>query len=122
MCGDPKLINGVLYSVNPIALRRNIGILAENKRVLTKLESETVGTILILEVGATNVGSIIQTSAAGTVGKGDEKGYFEFGGSMTITFFEPGRVELEADLVENTKAGREIYARMGDRVGIVRGH
>ncbi|MCL4104583.1 UNVERIFIED_CONTAM: hypothetical protein GTU68_004537 [Idotea baltica] len=120
-CGEPDLINGVLYSVNPIALRRNVGILAENKRVLTKLESETAGTILILEVGATNVGSIIQTSSPGSVGKGDEKGYFEFGGSMTITFFEPGRVELAADLIENTKAGREIYARMGDRVGVVHG-
>ena len=118
MCSEPKLINGVLYSVNPIALRRNIGILAENKRVLTKLETETAGTILILEVGATNVGSIIQTSAAGPVGKGDEKGYFEFGGSMTITFFEPGRVRLDADIVGNTNAGRELYARMGDRVGV----
>ena len=39
---------------------------------------------------------------------------------MAITFFEPGRVELDADLIENTKAGRELYARMGDRVGRVR--
>ncbi len=118
-CGEPKLINGVLYSVNPIALRRNIGILAENKRVLTRLESDIAGTILILEVGATNVGSIVQTSTPGPVAKGEEKGYFEFGGSMTITFIEPGRVELDRDLIEHTASGREIYARMGDRVGTV---
>ena len=118
--GEPRLINGVLYSVNPIALCRNIGILVENKRVLTLLETGTIGTVAILEVGATNVGSIVQTSAPGAVEKGKEKGYFEFGGSMTILLFEPGRIELADDLVEQSAMGRELYARMGDRLGCAR--
>lgn len=116
----PRLINGPLYSVNPIALRRCIGILAENKRVLTRLSSESVGEVLILEVGATNVGSIVQTAEAGSaVAKGAEKGYFAFGGSMTMVFFEPGRVRLDEDLVATSRGGLECYARMGERLGTV---
>ena len=116
--GTPSLINGVLSSVNPIALSRNIGILVENKRVVTLLETERAGRIAVLEIGASNVGSIIQTSKPGPVAKGDEKGYFEFGGSMTILLFEHGKVRLADDLVEQSAAGRELYAKMGDRLGV----
>lgn len=116
--GPPELLNGVLYSVSPIALRRNLRILGENKRVLTTLRTPAAGEALLLEIGATNVGSIVQTHAPGEpVEKGDEKGYFEFGGSMTITLFEPGAVRLAGDLLAHSAAGRELYARMGDRMG-----
>lgn len=115
---EPRVLNGPLYSVSPIALRRRIEILGENKRVMTRLRSEQVGEVLILEIGATNVGSIVQTAAAGgRVEKGEEKGFFAFGGSMTLLLFEPGRVRLEADLVEQSRGGRELYARMGERLG-----
>ena len=114
---EPQLLNGPLYSVSPIALRRNLGILGENKRVLTRLSSERVGEVLILEIGATNVGSIVQTAKESEVAKGDEKGYFAFGGSMTLLLFEPNRVRLADDLVAHSEAGRELYARMGDRLG-----
>lgn len=116
----PRLVNGPLYSVNPIALRRRIGILAENKRVLTRLSSGSAGEVLILEIGATNVGSIVQTAEAGSpVAKGAEKGYFAFGGSMTMVFFEPGRVRLDGDLAAASRGRLESYARMGERLGAV---
>lgn len=116
-----RLINGPLYSVSPIALRRNLGILCENKRVITTLETERLGRVLILEIGATNVGSIHQTYQAGSmVAKADEKGYFSFGGSMTMQLFEPGKIVLDQDLVGNTGERRELYARMGDRLGVVK--
>ena len=45
--------------------------------------------MLHIEVGATCVGSIIQPYKPNTkVEKGDEKGYFKFGGSTTILFFK----------------------------------
>ncbi len=117
--GESRLINGPLYSVNPIALRRNIEILTENKRVITSLDTERFGRVLIVEIGATNVGSIEQTYRSNSpVAKGQEKGYFEFGGSMTMVLFEPGAVELDVDLVKHSAEGRELYARMGDRMGI----
>lgn len=115
---ETKLLNGPLYSVNPIALRRNLSYLWENRRALTTLETEKFGTVLLLEIGATNVGSIVQTYQPGTmVAKGDEKGYFRFGGSSTLLLFEPGRVRLADDLIEQSRNQTELYARVGDRLG-----
>ena len=109
-----KLINGPLFSVSPIALRRRLAYLWENKRTITKLETPDLGTVLLLEIGATCVGSILQTFTPGKpVQKGDEKGYFAFGGSSTITIFEPGAVTLAADLVECSAKQTELYAKVG---------
>jgi phosphatidylserine decarboxylase len=114
-----ELLNGALYSVNPIALRRNLADLWENRRTLTMLTTENFGTVLVLEIGATNVGSIVQTYRPGAVvAKGDEKGYFRFGGSSTLLLFEPGRVRLADDLLENSRNQIELYARVGDRLGV----
>ncbi len=116
--GEPRLLNGPLYSVNPIALRRRLAYLWENKRVLTELVTPDLGTVLIIEVGATNVGSIVQTMTPGVpVARGAEKGYFRFGGSTTITLFEPGKVTLAEDLVTHSREQRELYARIGDFMG-----
>lgn len=114
----PRWLPGTLWSVNPIALRRNLACLWENKRAVTILDTPRFGKILLLEIGATNVGSIHETYPPGQpVARGDEKGYFAFGGSATATIFEPGRVKLADDLVAQTKLGRELYARMGTRLG-----
>lgn len=118
LAGPARLLNGPLYSVNPIALCQNIHILSTNKRTLSVLETESLGKVLLMEIGATNVGSICQTyEANSTVSKGEEKGYFRFGGSSTITLFEPGRVQFDEDLLANSAEKRELYAKMGDRFG-----
>lgn len=112
------LINGPLYSVNPIALCQNIHILATNKRCVTELHTESFGKVLLIEIGATCVGSICQTfKVAAPVAKGVEKGYFRFGGSSTITIFEPDRIKFDQDLIENSHQHRELYARVGDHMG-----
>lgn len=115
---ESTLINGPLYSVNPIALKKNIEILAENKRVITHLKTEHFGTVLYIEIGATNVGSIVQTFEPGKhYAKGDEKGYFSFGGSCILMLFEPARIQLDHDLLENTQQGLETLGRLGQRLG-----
>lgn len=114
------MLNGPLYSVSPVALRRQISYLWENKRMITLLNSQRLGTVAILEIGATNVGSIHQTFIPGQpVQKGAEKGYFSFGGSSTITIFERGRVSLAEDLIRESSHQRELYARMGDAMATV---
>ena len=116
--GEPRLINGPLYSVNPIALRKHISILNENKRVMTLLDGGAFGKIGYLEVGATCVGSICQTYTPKEVyKKGAEKGYFEFGGSCLILLFEPNKIEFDRDLVEASKKQIETYAKMGGSLG-----
>lgn len=120
MPGPTRQINGALFSVNPIALRERPTLLWENKRTLTKLESEEAGDVLLMEVGATCVGSIKQTFRPNQpVAKGDEKGYFLFGGSCLITVFEPGRVRFAEVLIEQSAQQREVYAHMGDEMAKV---
>jgi len=118
MPGKTRLIGGPLFSVNPIALRQRLAYLWTNKRTITELTTEHFGTVLCLEIGATCVGTIEQTFTPGQpVAKGAEKGYFAFGGSSTLTLFEPGKVQLEADLLENSTRQIELYARVGTRMG-----
>lgn len=115
---EPRLINGLLYSVSPIALRQRPGILWENKRWLTRLGDTPAGTALFMEIGATCVGSVVHTAQPGVpVAKGEEKGTFLFGGSSVITLFKKGAVEWDADLLEQSLLGRELYALMGERMG-----
>lgn len=115
-----RLIRGDLTSVNPIALRRNLAGLWENKRMLTYLQCPVLGEVLLLEIGATCVGTIRQTYTPGRLlAKGAEKGYFAFGGSSTIVIFPEGRIRLADDLVAHSAEGRELYAWMGDRLGTI---
>ncbi len=118
--GEPRLINGDLYSVSPIALRLNLAYLWENKRMITLVDSPDFGRVAVCEIGATMVGSIFQTfTTSRPVVKGEEKGLFKFGGSCVITIFQAGRIKLDDDLVKHGAEGMEVYARMGDRLGVV---
>jgi len=116
--GETRLINGWLYSVSPVALRRNLRYLVENKREVTLIASPAFGSVAMLEVGATNVGAIRQGHVPGRpAAKGAEKGLFAFGGSCVITLFQRGRIRFDADVVEQSARYIETYARMGDRLG-----
>ncbi len=108
---------GSLRSVNPLALRRQLSILWENRRERTVLKSDLIGKVLIFEIGATCVGRIHQTYAPGSVSKGDEKGYFSFGGSCVVTLFKKNAIRFDDDLLEYSAKGIETYAKMGQRCG-----
>lgn len=119
--GVPQIsrqIEGSLFSVNPIALRKRLPILWENKRMVTEIETAEFGTLFFVEVGATCVGSIHQTYQAGrSVAKGAEKGFFSFGGSCIVLLFEKGRIRFDEDLVRNSEKGLETKALFGSSLG-----
>ena len=120
--GEARAINGWLYSVSPLALRLNPGYLTENKRMVTLVESPRFGRVAVLELGATMVGAILQDYAPDRpVAKGDQKGFFAFGGSCVITLFARGKIVFDTDLVAHSAAQREVYARMGERLGVSAG-
>jgi len=116
---DGRLINGWLYSVSPVALRLNVQRLVQNKRQITLVDETVFGRVVVIEVGATNVGSILQTYVPGRrVVKGEEKGMFKFGGSCVITLFQKNRIQFDEDVLTQSADGLETYARMGDRLGV----
>ncbi len=118
----PVALPGALYSVSPIALVQRPSILWENKRFRTGLRCAGLGEVLFFEVGATCVGSVVHTVAgAGEVVKGQEKGYFRFGGSSVVTLLEKGRVKWAEDLLEWGARGVEVYGKMGEVAGWAKG-
>lgn len=113
-----RLINGYLYSVNPLSVKKSLKRFCENRRMVTELRTEHFGTIQYVEVGATSVGSIVQTVAPHTIQpKGGEKGYFAFGGSALVLLFEPGRLTFSEDLENLGREGLEIKCLMGQPLG-----
>ncbi|GAB6155571.1 phosphatidylserine decarboxylase [Desulfosporosinus burensis] len=116
-CSPTTKIKGFYYSVNPTSLNRIKKIFCANKREWSILDSENFGEILYVEVGATFVGSIIQTYNNKKVEKGDEKGYFKFGGSTVILFLKKDVCKIDKDIIEQTAKGMECSVSMGERIG-----
>lgn len=113
----PKPINGYLNAVNLVSLKNNIDVFSENKRALTLLNTEKFGQVVFAEVGAVCVGSIVQTFTLGTLfKKGDEKGYFAFGGSSIVLLFEENRIQLDKDLL-NAPPYLEMRCEFGQTLG-----
>ena len=110
-------IKGHYFSVSPLALKQSLKIFCENKREYCILQTPDYGDILIADVGATMVGSIIQTYTPNSeVQKGDEKGYFAFGGSTLVLLFEKGKIQFDNDLIENTQKRLETAVKMGETI------
>ncbi len=118
ICSPSTKITGDYYSVNPIALKKIPNLFFRNKREWSIFHSENFGEILHIEVGATCVGSIIQNYTPNkNVKKGEEKGYFKFGGSTTILFIEKNKIIIDKDILEQTKSGYETQVVMGEKIG-----
>lgn len=109
-------IKGVFHSVNPFAADE-IPVYKENTREYSVLETAEFGTVLMMEVGAMLVGKICNMHGAASVYQGEEKGYFEFGGSTVILGFEKDRICLDADIIRNSREQVETLVRMGERIG-----
>jgi phosphatidylserine decarboxylase len=112
-----KKIEGDYYSVNPFALRKKAEIFCLNKREYTIITNPLFGDVIIAEVGATMVGSIVQTYKGSSIKKGEEKGFFKFGGSTVVLLFEKGKIHIDKDLLTNTASGYETAVKMGERIG-----
>ena len=112
-----KKINGVYYSVNPFALRKKAEIFCLNKREYAIISNPLFGDVIMVEVGATMVGSIEQTFKGSSANKGEEKGYFKFGGSTVVLLFEKNKIHIDENLLVNTAKGYETSVKMGERIG-----
>ncbi|KAJ50813.1 phosphatidylserine decarboxylase [Clostridium tetanomorphum] len=118
VCDETKKIKGRYYSVNPIALNKIPKLFCKNKREWSLFHSENFGDVLYIEVGATCVGSIIQSySSNKKISKGDEKGFFKFGGSTVILFLQEHTVKIDENILHQTTLGYETKVNMGEKIG-----
>jgi len=114
-----KPIDGEYYTVSPMAVRTDVDVFTMNKRVVSLLESPDFGTCAFVSVGATCVASIHFTKEVGqSFNKGDEYGYFAFGGSTCIALFEKGKIKFDDDLVKHSEKPIETYIKMGEGIGV----
>lgn len=116
-------IRGLLHSVNPLALKVKPDIFIQNERHVTILETENFGKLAYIEVGAICVGKIVQSKkikSGTTFKKGEEKGYFLFGGSTVIVLGEKDRWIPSSDIIKNTREGFETYLQLGTPVAVLK--
>jgi phosphatidylserine decarboxylase len=120
MANETIMIKGDYFSVSPYALVSNFTkVFCENKREICKLQTLDKGEVLLIPVGATLVGTIIETyTPESTVQIGDEMGYFAFGGSTVVIFVDKTKIQINQDLLTNTKNRLETLVKMGEQIGL----
>lgn len=116
-------IKGRLHTVNPIA-NDYYPIYKENSREYTILHTDNFNDIVQIEVGALMVGKITNhhkkksNTAADKFSRGQEKGYFEFGGSTIMLLIPPETdIRFRNDIIENSILGIETPVKMGECLG-----
>ena len=113
-----RKISGVLHTVNPV-VNKYLPVYKENSREYCMLRTDNFGDVIQMEVGALMVGKITNLHPYGrrTVYRGEEKGYFEFGGSTIVLLLEKGKVKLLPDFIKNTRQGFETKVLQGEIIG-----
>ena len=107
-----RLIKGKLHTVSPVS--KDHKIYMENTRSVNLLKTENFGTIAYIEVGAMLIGRIVD-NGTDVFEKGQEKGYFEPGGSTVVILVK--NVEIDKDIMEQSASGIETKVRYGERIG-----
>lgn len=114
--GENIPIPGKLHTVNPIA-NDFFPIYKENAREYTVLRTQEFGEVIAMEVGALLVGKIVNHHGRATVRRGQEKGYFQFGGSTVVLLLKKDTAVLDSDILENSKNGIETLVKFGEKIG-----
>ncbi len=82
-------------------------------RGLVVLDSP-LGLVAVLPIGMAQVSSVNLTAQEGsTLVKGEEFGYFAFGGSDIVTLFQAGQVRFDAQIGTHYNQGKRIGAAIG---------
>ena len=117
--GENIRIPGKLHTVNPIA-NDFFPIYKENTREYTILRTREFGEVIAMEVGALLVGKIVNHHGIASVKRGQEKGYFQFGGSTVVLLLKRDTAVLDDDILENSKNGIETVVKFGEKIGIAK--
>lgn len=123
--GKPVTKGGQYYTVNPQAVNTEIDVFTANRRDVRILESDLPSVsgvttpVAVVAVGALLVGSVNWTDPAegSKVTKGEDIGWFQYGGSTVILVFPADRVKWDDDLVAASEQATEVLVRAGERIG-----
>lgn len=110
-----KKIKGVLHTVRAVSEKFNV--FSRNAREVNLLETESLGRVAQIEVGALFVGKIVNHPVE-TFDKMQEKGYFEFGGSTVVVLLNK-EIDFDPDIVEMNAKDLEIKVKAGERIGTI---
>jgi phosphatidylserine decarboxylase len=115
---DMYLLGNDCHSCNPEAVLSTATPYSKNKRVVTILDTDVsggtgVGLVAMIEIGALMIADIIQCYSEVKydnpqsvvpgmfLSKGNPKSLYRPGGSTDLIVFQKGRVQFDADLLEN---------------------
>ncbi|CAO3650260.1 unnamed protein product [Mucor fragilis] len=114
-----KPIVGTYYTVNPCTVNQDLNVFTDNHRSVITLKSHHGFSFAVVSIGALLVGSIVHTDAEADrdLEKGQEMGYFQYGGSTVIAVFPKDTVAWDQDLVANSEKSIETVVTMGERIG-----
>lgn len=109
---------GAVYPTEIIGLMSPVDILTENEREIIVVDGNGISMVFIA-IGAEGVGRV-QTlvKESQQVAKGDELGYFYYGGSDIFVIFNK-KIAWDDDLVYYTGNGIETLVQMGEKIGKV---
>ena len=110
-------IPGLLHTVKPIALEK-YNIYKQNCREYTVLDTDNFGQIVQIEVGAMMVGKINNLHQSHSYKKGEEKGFFEFGGSTIVLLVKENVITIDSDILKNSAENIETVVRLGERIAV----
>ncbi|KAJ7760510.1 phosphatidylserine decarboxylase-domain-containing protein [Mycena metata] len=120
--GDVVHIPGQYYTVNPQAVNEpGFDVFTANTRSILYLTHTATGLpVAFVAIGALLVGSIGWTNGGEkgkTVKKGEELGYFAYGGSTVVAVLPKGVIEFDQDLVANSAVPVETLMKVGNSIG-----
>lgn len=110
-----KYIEGKLHTVSPISAKR-YKVFVENCRSVSYIETDNFGECYQIEIGALLVGKIINYPIK-SFNKGQEKGYFEMGGSTCVVMIKKDVVTIDEDILFQSHKGIETKILIGERIG-----
>ena len=109
-----KKIKGLYNTVLPVAFEKH-KVHEENSREYQVLKTENFGNIIQMEIGAMMVGKIINYDVK-TFTRGEEKGYFLFGGSTIVIIVKENILKIDEDILENSNNGIETKIKQGEKI------
>lgn len=109
-------IPGRYHPVQPIVVRKQ-PVFVQNTREYTVLNTKNFGIVTQIEVGACLVGRICNHHEACIIHRGEEKGFFEFGGSTIVLLFKEGTVDIPQEVFDATLSDKEAIVKYGSAIG-----